>query len=64
MASPDGQSQHVNSKDYAVSLDAQDALSLLRKEFLIPSKAELKAKTLSDAGKEGSWIAELPLLIV
>jgi len=46
-----GQSQHVYGREYAVSLDAQDHLGHIRKEFLIPSKAELKAKTLSEAGK-------------
>ena len=63
MAFPDGQSQHVYSKDYAVSLDAQDSLSHLRNEFLIPTKADLKSKTLSAAGKERSGSPECLLIM-
>ncbi|KAF8865975.1 kynureninase [Acephala macrosclerotiorum] len=49
MASSDAQSQHVYSRDYALALDAQDPLHDIRKEFLIPSKAQLRATSLSEA---------------
>ncbi|KAK6610615.1 kynureninase [Botrytis cinerea] len=39
--------QHMNSREYAVSQDAQDPLRHIRNEFLIPSTADLQAKTLS-----------------
>lgn len=51
MSSPDGQSQHVYSREYAVALDASDPLDDIRKEYLIPSKAQLRAKSLPEAGK-------------
>jgi kynureninase len=51
MASTEGESQHVDSREYAVSLDAQDPLRHLRREFLIPSKEQLKSKSLPEAGK-------------
>jgi kynureninase len=47
----DAQSKHVYSREYAVSLDAQDALCHMNREFFIPSKAELKAKALPEAGR-------------
>jgi kynureninase len=34
-------------KDYAEALDAQDPLRHLRKEFIIPTKKDLKRKTLA-----------------
>lgn len=52
MASVEGESRHVYSREYAVSLDAQDALNHTRKEFLIPTRAQLKAKSLADTGEE------------
>ncbi len=51
MASPEQEAFHVYSKEYAVSLDAQDPLNQTRSEFLIPSKAQLKAESLPQAGK-------------
>ncbi len=53
MASPEagGQSKHVHSRDYAVSLDAQDSLRHMSKEFFVPSKAHLKSKSLPETGK-------------
>ncbi|KAF7921141.1 uncharacterized protein EAE98_008567 [Botrytis deweyae] len=39
--------QHMNSREYAVSQDAQDPLRQIRDEFLIPSTADLQARTLS-----------------
>ncbi|PMD28403.1 kynureninase 1 [Hyaloscypha hepaticicola] len=53
MASPD-QNPHVSSREYAVSLDAQDPLRHLRAEFLIPSRAQLKAKSLPEAASSDS----------
>ncbi|KAG9227975.1 kynureninase [Amylocarpus encephaloides] len=49
MAAMDGEAPHVSSRDDAVSLDAQDPLSRFRKEFAIPSKAQLKAESLQGA---------------
>jgi kynureninase len=46
----DAQNKHVYSREYAVSLDAQDPLRHMSKEFFIPSKAELKSKSLPEAG--------------
>ncbi|KAI9052312.1 hypothetical protein LZ554_003665 [Drepanopeziza brunnea f. sp. 'monogermtubi'] len=37
------------SREYAVSLDVQDSLHHTREEFLIPSKAQLKIKSLPEA---------------
>jgi kynureninase len=37
-------------KEYAQSLDKQDPLRHLRDEFIIPSKADLKRKTLKPSG--------------
>src|SRR6266498_3121664 len=37
-------------KEYAQSLDKQNPLRHLREEFIIPSKADLKRKTLKIAG--------------
>ncbi|APA08275.1 hypothetical protein sscle_03g030450 [Sclerotinia sclerotiorum 1980 UF-70] len=39
--------QHMNSREYAVSQDVQDPLRQIRNEFLIPSTADLRARTLS-----------------
>lgn len=47
----DHEGQHVDSREHAVTLDAQDPLSEIRQEFLIPSKAQLKTKSLPQAGK-------------
>jgi len=51
MASLNEVGQNVHSREYAVSLDAQDSLRHLRNEFLIPTKAQLEAKSLPEAGK-------------
>lgn len=40
------------TKEYAEALDAQDPLRQFRDEFIIPSKKDLKRKTL--AADEGS----------
>ncbi|TVY48014.1 Kynureninase [Lachnellula occidentalis] len=45
----DDEGQHVDSREQAVTLDTQDPLSKIRQEFLIPSKTQLKAKSLSEA---------------
>lgn len=47
----DKQQPHVLGKEYAVQLDAQDPLHHIRHEFHIPSKAQLRAKSLSENGK-------------
>lgn len=44
----DAQGRHVYCREYAVSLDAQDPLRHMSKEFFIPSKAELRSKSLSE----------------
>jgi kynureninase len=50
------------SGEHAVSLDAQDPLRHLREEFLIPSKAQLKAKSLPEAGKKRRSDDAIPVL--
>ncbi len=40
----------AHTKEYAQSLDARDPLKDLRGEFIIPSKADLKRKTLAKQG--------------
>jgi len=54
MASLDEEGQNVHSREYAVSLDAQDPLNHLRDEFLIPTKAQLKANSLGEAESRDS----------
>lgn len=39
----------AHTKEYAERLDAQDPLRQLRKEFIIPTKSDLKRKTLTKA---------------
>ena len=39
------------SRGYATQLDNQDRLRHLRKEFIVPTKADLKSKTLGNPGK-------------
>ncbi|KAL5319816.1 hypothetical protein ACEPPN_012874 [Leptodophora sp. 'Broadleaf-Isolate-01'] len=48
----DGESTHVYSREYAVSLDTQDTLKQTRDQFLIPSKAQLKAKSLPEVARD------------
>jgi kynureninase len=65
MASPNqdqDQDPHVLSREYAVSLDAQDPLRHLQDEFLIPSKAQLKATSLPEAGKKCWFDVTVPVL--
>jgi len=59
---PNAPSQHVDgngvfSEQYATSLDAQDPLRHLRKQFLIPSKADLRATSLPEAGERNLYPA-------
>jgi len=42
------------SHEYAIHMDKMDELKLLRQEFIIPSKNDLKSKTLSQHGKTSS----------
>jgi kynureninase len=42
------------TKQHAESLDAQDPLRHFRKEFIIPTKADLKRKTLTKLSREES----------
>ena len=42
---------HDYSREYATQLDDRDHLKHLRKEFIIPTKADLKSKTLTSPGK-------------
>ncbi|KAF5875630.1 putative kynureninase protein [Botrytis fragariae] len=46
--------QHMNTREYAVSQDAQDPLRQIRNEFLIPSTADLQARTLSSLESRNS----------
>ena len=41
--------QDAHTKEYAERLDSQDPLRQLRNEFIIPTKADLKRKTLTKA---------------
>ena len=43
-----------STRQYAESMDAQDPLRHLRKEFIIPTKADLKRKTLAKPQREDS----------
>ncbi|KAH6684143.1 pyridoxal phosphate-dependent transferase [Halenospora varia] len=45
----DRENPHVFIRDYAISLDAQDPLFHIRKEFCIPSKSQLKAGSFPEA---------------
>jgi kynureninase len=45
--------QSISSRQYAASLDQQDPLKHLRDEFLIPSKASLRSKSLAAAQENG-----------
>lgn len=38
----------ANTREYAEALDAQDPLRQFRDEFIIPSKQDLKRKTLAE----------------
>jgi hypothetical protein len=51
---PDAQTQRhvVYSREYAESLDLQDPLRHMSREFLIPSKAELGAKRFDQVGTQ------------
>ena len=40
----------INSSEYAERLDEQDPLKHLRNEFIIPTKTDLKSKTLVKSG--------------
>ena len=46
-------SQGINdySRGYATQLDDEDPLKQLRKEFIIPTKGDLKSKKLTSPGK-------------
>jgi hypothetical protein len=44
------QDEDVFTRTHAVTLDGQDVLGHLRREFLVPSKADLKSETLSLQG--------------
>ncbi|KAG4027709.1 hypothetical protein MFRU_027g00020 [Monilinia fructicola] len=48
------QGQHMNNREYAVSQDAEDPLRRFRSEFLIPSTADLQARTLSSLESQSS----------
>lgn len=39
------------SREYAIRMDNSDELKHLRQQFIIPSKNDLKSKTLSQHGK-------------
>jgi len=47
----DPEDAHVYTREYAASLDRQDPLHHIRKEFLIPSKAHLKSTALVTQGQ-------------
>ena len=51
----------ASNKEYAESLDAQDPLHRFREQFIIPSKEDLRRKTLAESeggipiSEELSW---------
>lgn len=47
----DGSETEYLSRQHALRLDAEDPLKHLRAEFIIPSRADLKRKTLIDHGE-------------
>ncbi|TAQ85626.1 hypothetical protein B7494_g6053 [Chlorociboria aeruginascens] len=59
MAAPDGlrHSQDVYSRDHAIALDAEDPLRHMRREFIIPSKSNLRANTLAETVED---VQDLP----
>ncbi|RAL62319.1 hypothetical protein DID88_004885 [Monilinia fructigena] len=48
------QGQHMNNREYAVSQDVEDPLRQFRSGFLIPSIADLQARTLSSLVSQSS----------
>ncbi|KAG0648212.1 L-kynurenine hydrolase 2 [Hyphodiscus hymeniophilus] len=50
------QQQHVYSREYAESLDLQDPLRHMSREFLIPSKDELKAENFDQVESRNSTL--------
>ena len=50
----DSEPKDILSQQYAEYLDSQDSLRHFRKEFLIPTKADLKRKTLAKPNQENS----------
>ena len=48
-----GNRSDINQSSYAEELDRQDPLSFLRKEFIIPTKNDLKSRLLSRTGTSG-----------
>ncbi|EHL01642.1 putative Kynureninase 1 [Glarea lozoyensis 74030] len=44
----------ISSREHAQSLDAQDPLSHLKEQFLIPSKGQLKAESLQAASRDSA----------
>ncbi|CZT13293.1 related to kynureninase [Rhynchosporium graminicola] len=61
MSGHDGEGRHVYGREYAVSLDSQDTLRQTRDQFLIPSKAQLKSKSLSEVARDASSDASIYL---
>jgi kynureninase len=51
----------ANSLKFAQSLDAKDHLRSFREKFIIPSKANIKSKTVS---KPGQFAPQLPRFIM
>ncbi|KAF4619094.1 hypothetical protein G7Y89_g14753 [Cudoniella acicularis] len=58
----DGEDQRV-SREYAASLDAQDPLFHIRKEFCIPLKSQLKAGSLPEAESRDSLPDDLSVYL-
>ncbi len=48
------QSAKNRSHEYAIQMDNLDKLKHIRQEFIIPSKDDLKSKTLNQHGKTAS----------
>jgi kynureninase len=47
----------ANTKEYAQSLDAKDPMRQFREKFIIPSKANIRAKKVAKPGRSTSTSA-------
>ena len=59
MAVTNGTSEVNTSYEYAASLDAQDPLKHIREEFIIPSKSDLKSRTLPEHSKQSTSCTDI-----
>lgn len=62
MAITSGTSEVDTSYEYAANLDAQDSLKHIREEFIIPSRSDLKSKTLPEHSKQPMQLSFIRLV--